>query len=426
MESLFDTREYRRSRKAYVAQSAFDYFVTILVADAFLARLLKQIGLTDAECGVISSLVSFSFLFQLFAILLMQRMKNVKRTVIVGTLGSQLLFLGVYFVPFLPISGAVRGILAAVGILGGYALRELVISLLYRWCNSYVDPYRRGEFSAVREMISLLSGIAVTLSAGFLFDRFEKGGAVREGFMILAAFLFLSGLLNFICLCMIDRGKTDEEEHRPLGEVVRAIFKNRAFLRLTVLTCLWSAAAYLTSGFLGTYKTVDLAFSVGTVQVINMAACLCRFAVSRPLGRYSDRTSFARGYRMAMLLAAASFAVCVFVTPATRWLIAAHTILLYVSYAGSNQNSYSMAYSYVEPEFLVQAMAIRAAVAGIVGFCASLVGGKILSSVQAAGNRIFGFPVRGQQILAFFSCLLALAAALYAALVVEKQHAEKR
>ena len=240
MESLFDTREYRRSRKAYVAQSAFDYFVTILVADAFLARLLKQIGLTDAECGVISSLVSFSFLFQLFAILLMQRMKNVKRTVIAGTLGSQLLFLGVYFVPFLPISGAARRILAAVGILGGYALRELVISLLYRWCNSYVDPYKRGEFSAVREMISLLSGIAVTLSAGFLFDRFEKGGAVREGFMILAAFLFLSGLLNFICLCMIDRGKTDEEEHRPLGEVVRAIFKNRAFLRLTVLTCLWS------------------------------------------------------------------------------------------------------------------------------------------------------------------------------------------
>ena len=76
MERLFNTREYKRSRHAYTAECAFEYFGTILVTDAFLARLLKQIGLSDASVGVLSSLVSVSFLFQLFSVLLMQRMRK--------------------------------------------------------------------------------------------------------------------------------------------------------------------------------------------------------------------------------------------------------------------------------------------------------------------------------------------------------------
>ncbi|MBQ3861281.1 MAG: MFS transporter, partial [Clostridia bacterium] len=426
LERLFNTREYKRSRHAYTAECAFEYFATILVTDAFLAKLLKQIGLSDASVGVLSSLVSVSFLFQLFSVLLMQRMRNVKRTVLLVTLGSQILFLGVYLVPFLPVPGALRGAAAAVGILGGYALRDLVASVMFRWGNSFVDPRMRGEYSAVKEMISLLSGIVFTLAAGFLFDRFEQNGDPEGGFLMLGAAMLLSSAAQFVCLCVIGRGETEEREHRPLGEVLRALFSNRAFLKITLLACLWYTAQYLSLGFLGTYKTVDLAFSVGTVQIVNTSANLCRFFISRPFGRYSDRTSYARGFRTAMLMAAAAFAVCCFVTPGTRWLIVVHTVLLYTSYAGSNQNAYNMIYSYVEPEFFVQAMAIRASVAGIVGFGASLVGGKILSAVQDAGNRVLGFPIRGQQLLAFLSCLLALVCAGFTAFVVEKQRAEKR
>lgn len=38
-KDVFNSAEYKRSRKAYAAQSTFEYFVSMLVADAFLARL---------------------------------------------------------------------------------------------------------------------------------------------------------------------------------------------------------------------------------------------------------------------------------------------------------------------------------------------------------------------------------------------------
>jgi hypothetical protein len=71
-------------------------------------------------------------------------------------------------------------------------------------------------------------------------------------------------------------------------------------------------------------------------------------------------------------------------------------------------------------------MAVKTAAGGIVGFGMSLLGGRILAAVQAAGNTVLGLPVRGQQVLALLSLVLTLGTVLYTALVIERQPAEKR
>ena len=90
MENIYDSAEYKRSRKAYIVQCTAEYFVSILIADAFLAKLLSNIGVSDALTGIISSFISFAFMFQLLSISLMKRMKSVKKTVILFDTLSQL------------------------------------------------------------------------------------------------------------------------------------------------------------------------------------------------------------------------------------------------------------------------------------------------------------------------------------------------
>ena len=63
MNSIFESKDYRISRGMYTAQCMFEYFISIMAADAFLAKLLKDIGLSDALTGVLSSLISVTFLF---------------------------------------------------------------------------------------------------------------------------------------------------------------------------------------------------------------------------------------------------------------------------------------------------------------------------------------------------------------------------
>ena len=58
----FDKPSYKRSRWAYTFECAFEYFISLMVADAFLATLLTQMGLSDAVIGVISSLIGLYLL----------------------------------------------------------------------------------------------------------------------------------------------------------------------------------------------------------------------------------------------------------------------------------------------------------------------------------------------------------------------------
>ena len=68
-EEIFDSKGYKVSRTAYIAQSTFDYFISLLVTDAFLAKLLSSMGIADSVIGIISSLISFAFLFQFSVII---------------------------------------------------------------------------------------------------------------------------------------------------------------------------------------------------------------------------------------------------------------------------------------------------------------------------------------------------------------------
>lgn len=104
MNSIFETKDYQKSRSAYTAQCMFEYFISLLATDAFLAKLLKDIGLSDALTGLLSSLISFTFLFQLFSIPLAGKLKKIKKPVIVLDTLSQLFFAAMYTVPFLPLS----------------------------------------------------------------------------------------------------------------------------------------------------------------------------------------------------------------------------------------------------------------------------------------------------------------------------------
>ena len=52
-DARFASREYKLSRGAYKAQCTFEYFIAILVSDAYLSKLLATIGMTDMQIGVI-------------------------------------------------------------------------------------------------------------------------------------------------------------------------------------------------------------------------------------------------------------------------------------------------------------------------------------------------------------------------------------
>ena len=430
-KEVFNSPDCRRARGAYMLESAFEYFITLLVADAFLAKLLSSIGLSDAVIGIVSSLISFAFLFQLAAIFVVQRVGNVKRFVIIFHGLSHLLFMFLYFIPFLPWTVEYKEILVFVCILAAYFGKYLITSMLYKWANSFVDPEKRATFSAGKEMISLGSGIVMTLALGYIMDAFEAANNLNGGFIFAAGAILIFNICDLVSMLLMKKEPPKEVEvpqveKIPFREVMKNTVGNKNFRSVILLTVLWDIARYTTIGFLGTYRNQELAFTLGTIQIINIAGNAARLIFSRPFGKYSDKRSFAKGMELAMMLCAVAFAFNVLTTPESRWLVIGYSIFFNVAMAGSNQNMLSITYSYVDSKYFVQASAIKNSIGGLCGFGASLLASKLLSYIQENNNTLFGIHVYGQQVLSLISLIIVIIAIFYTHFVIGKQKVMKQ
>lgn len=423
-QNLFDSSAYRRSRWAYTFECAFEYFISLMVADAFLATLLTAMGLSDAVIGVISSLISLAFLFQLFSILVVQHIRSIKLVAVPIHCISQLFFLVLYLLPFFNIPQQFRTAIVVGCLLIAYFGNYLVTSVIFNWGNSYVNPVGRANFAATKEIISLISGVIVSLSMGWAFDSFIAADNINGGFLFIATMMLLMNIGDFICLMLMKNRKTekkDAEKAEPFWRVVRMLFSNKSFVYSVVLHAMWSISVYMTIGFMGTYKTKELLLSVGAVQIINIVACLARALVSKPIAHFADKRSYAKGIELGMTIAAIGYLVNIFTTPNMWWLVILYTILYHVACAGTSQNMMNMVYSYVDSKYFVQASAIKYSVSGLCGFGASMLGSRILSAVQSSGNTFLGILLYGQQLLSAISLVIVIVAILFVKFVLEKQ-----
>lgn len=418
---IFETKEYKTSRKMYNNQCAFEYLISIMVTDAFLAKLLTNIGISDAVTGIISSFITLAFLVQIISIFLVKKITNTKVTAISFHILGCCLFTFLYVIPFLPVGGSIKSVLVMVCMLGGYFCNYLVNNIIYKWGNSYVHPTKRGVYSAKKEMFSLIAGITFTLIMGFIVDEFEAKGNFEGSFILIATVMFIITMLDFISLMRIKNQKIEKTQSAPLKVVFKETVGNKNFRNVIIMTIMWDVARYTTLGFMGTFKTNDLLLSLGTVQVIAMAANITRLAISLPFGKYSDKHTYVNGMKLGLLIAAVAFAFNIFSSNNTIWCMVVFSILFNASSAGTQQNSYSIAYSYVKSEYIMQAMAIKNSIGGIFGFSASIIAGKILASVQANGNMVFGIHMYGQQLLSLISFVICVVLVLFVHFVISKQ-----
>lgn len=421
-EHFIDTPERKRSRKAYCGECTFEYLVSLLVADAFLAKILTELGFDDASIGIISSFISLAFLFQLLSVFTVQKIRNVKKFSIPFHSISQLFFMSLYLLPFLPFAAKYRRALAVVCILLAYFGNYLVLSIIFRWGNSNVDPQKRASYTALKECVSLVCGMAVSLVIGAVMDRFEENGNPRGGFLFAAIAIFVFCVCDFICLLLIKNQDEPPRASSPsvdLRIMLQETLGNKKFRRILYIEAVWKFGIYLTFGFLATYKL--MMYTVVQVQLINILGNLGRIVFSRFFGKFSDRFSFAKGFELAAVVTLVSFACSMLATPKTCLLMLFHIVLYNIAQAGIVGNMQNITYSYVPSDYFAQASAIKNCIGGLCGFGAALLGSKILSIVQGNGDQLFGLAVYGQQVLSALTCLILLAVLLYTHFFVNRQ-----
>lgn len=408
----------------YIIEAGVEYLISILVADMYLARLTKALGIGDNITGILSSVISLGCLFQLVATLL--RKGRSKPLVIGLSILNQLLFMFLYIIPLTDWDRGVRqGIFIATIVLA-YFFYNVAHPKKINWFMSLVDDGKRGRFTAKKEVISLILGVAFNFAMGALIEKFEANGNVRGAFIVCGVAIFGFMILHTLTMILTvekEQPKKEETLEKPLKSGMFESLKDKNVLRVTLVFCLWQISNACASPFYGAYKENDLGFdAVFGVAILGAIYAVARSVFSFVWGKYADKYSFASMLQICFTIAGIAFLVNSFCRPENgRVVYPIYYTLNAIAMGGINSALINLCYDYVTPEKRTDALAVSLAISGVCGFLTTLAVSPIVSAVQANSNIVFGMNIYAQQLLSVLAFVMTMLTMLYVTLSMVKK-----
>ena len=200
------------SRLSYIIHAALEYFITILVTNTFLTNLLNNLKIDTATQGIIASFATFAFIGNVFSLIVVRRRTKMKRMVISLLVLDEICFALLYLVPIVKLPSNAKTIIFVILILLGYLFQNFASPFRSRWQMSNVAHNKRGEFTAIKEIVSLVTGFIFTMVMGRLIDKYEAEGNIEGSFIICGITCFVLTIFIFISLLLIKENETDEKD----------------------------------------------------------------------------------------------------------------------------------------------------------------------------------------------------------------------
>lgn len=413
----------------YIIEAGVEYLISILVADMYLARLTKALGIGDNITGILSSIISLGCLFQLVATLL--RKGRSKPLVIGLSILNQLLFMFLYIIPLIDWDRGVRqGIFIATIVLA-YFFYNVAHPKKINWFMSLVDDGKRGRFTAKKEVISLILGVAFNFAMGALIEKFEANGNLRGVFIVCGVAIFGFMILHTLTMLLTvekQQPKKEETLEVPQKSGMFESLKDKNVLRVTLVFCLWQISNACASPFYGAYKENDLGFdAVFGVAILGAIYAVARSVFSFVWGKYADKYSFASMLQICFTIAGIAFLVNSFCRPENgRVVYPIYYTLNAIAMGGINSALINLCYDYVTPEKRTDALAVSLAISGVCGFLTTLAVSPIVSAVQANSNIVFGMNIYAQQLLSVLAFVMTMLTMLYVTLSMVKKNKSPR
>lgn len=398
---------YGVSRVMYIIEALFEYFISILTTTTFLAKLTTSIGISDSMTAVLSSITSLSGLFQLVSIYLAHK-TPVKRWVIPVQFVAQLMMALLYMIPVFGLN-EYAGVIFFVVIVTANALKSIIAPVKTNWFMTLVDSKKRGIFSSILTIVSVIGGTLFTLGASEVIDLFEEADNLNGAFITLTVTILVLIVLNIVPL-MISKEKHDDiEKHESPFESISNLFKNTRFRRLLIISTVQSIATGVCFNFLGTYQIKELGFSMEFIAITNVIINIVWIIGLMVFGRLTFKFSYTAILRVYYVLIFIAYFFIIISTPATGFVtFTIYRIFYQLAGSASAVSQNNLVFDLAPPEERTSALATMTIFTGVINFLSTLAATPLVNYIQGTEVILFGTQIFAQQILAAVACIISL------------------
>jgi hypothetical protein len=434
--------DMKSSRIYYTTADSAAQTIAQLAGGAFLATLMSHSGISDANIGIITSLVSFAALTQLFLINFFKRIKKYKFLVTITAL-QRILFAALYFVPLFLISDAAKAFLIVIMYFIGQVFVQIGTPASQDWIASLVPSRLRGKYFSIKDSVAVFVVSSLMLLCGMILDHFKKTD-ILTGFIIIGILIFILTMINVVGLSLMkepkfsylnDEGKemhgrlakrakqqeVTEKRQSILSEIREAV-GDRKYRKAFMVQCLYTLSFFICAPFNSSYMINDLKLPYTFIMLVSFVFNLYRIYLMPRLGRMADKHGMGKILRYTLLALGLNFLSVAFMMPFNAYpMLILSTFFGSTAWAFVGIGLFGIQLDFYRSDKRMIWLTLTSSVSGLFGFLVSVIGGSILDRLQKLDINLWGQKIYAQQILNLIGFILILLVVTFIRLRIETE-----
>jgi MFS family permease len=265
--------------------------MVVFTSGTFLTAMAIHMGATNFQLGLFAALPTFTTIFQLASIWLVQKWNNRKVITSAFNLLARLPLIAIGLMPLL-FTGTTTIQVLLVLLFFQHIFGDIAGASWNSWMKDLIPGERLGSFFSKRSRMAQTLNVTLSLATAMGIDYVKAHYPAHEITAYTTLFL-TGGVLGMLSVFLLLR--TPEPAPLPMNDKVLKLFgrslKNKNFRHLLAFNSLWAFALNLATPFFAVFMLKTIGLPLSYVIGLAIVSQLSSIAFLKLWGTYSDRFS---------------------------------------------------------------------------------------------------------------------------------------
>jgi len=265
--------------------------MSALTGGTFLVAMALLLGASNFQIGILAALPSFSSLFQLVAIWLLQKYNNRRAIAVFSNISARLPLLIIGFLPFIFTTGTSVEVLIFL-LFFHYFFGSVAGANWNSWMKDLIPEKRLGSYFSHRTRLTQTLNVFLSLTVALALDYVKK---VHPGIEVptYACMFIGGGILGLFGTWLLS--KTPEPASFLPKENLLKLFKkpllDKNFRKLLIFNSFWSFSLNIATPFFTVYMMKTLNLPLSYIICFAIMSQIAGIFVIKIWGKHSDKYS---------------------------------------------------------------------------------------------------------------------------------------
>ena len=265
--------------------------MSTLTGGTFLVAMAILMGASNFQIGLLAALPTFTNIFQLAAIWLVQKYNNRRLVAVICNLCARFPLLIIGTLPFLFSKGTSIQVLIFL-LFFHYLFGSIAGASWNSWMKDLVPQKQLGSYFSHRSRLTQILNVTLSLVLALSLD-FVKTRYPQQELLAYTILFIAGGIFGMIGIYVLSR--TPEPKSYLAKENLFKLFskplKDKNFRKLLVFNSFWSLALNLATPFFSVYMLKTIGLPLSYIIAFGILSQLSSILSIEMWGRYSDKYS---------------------------------------------------------------------------------------------------------------------------------------